>query len=72
MADQPTDREEACMGVVDERFECFPDLLNNWMVWDIVHDDVARIGNDRLIDLSEDKARAACVLLNDLADRIAA
>ncbi|WP_458761051.1 hypothetical protein ACSVBT_09860 [Afipia sp. TerB] len=60
------------MEVVDQRFECFPDPLNNWMVWDIIDDDVARIGNERLIDLPEDKAQAACALLNDLAYRMAA
>ena len=60
------------MEVAKDRFECFPDPLNRWIVWDLVQDDLATIGNDRLIDLTEDKARAACELLNDLTDRIAA
>lgn len=60
------------MEVVDDRFECFPDPLDNWMVWDVIQDDIARIGNEQLINLSETNARAACDLLNDLADRMAA
>ncbi len=55
------------MTIVDDRFECFPDPLDNWMVWDIAGDDVARIENEQLVNLSETEARAACDLLNDLA-----
>jgi hypothetical protein len=32
------------MTIVEDRFECFPDPLDNWMVWDIAGDDVAQIG----------------------------
>jgi len=51
---------------LQERFEVFPDPLNNWIVWDLDEDGVAEVGSQLLQSLSEVNARAFCVLLNRL------
>ena len=48
------------------RFETFPDLTNNWIVWDRNEDDFAEVGTCRLYSLSETSAKAFCSLLNRL------
>ncbi len=60
------------MSSCDSRFEIFQDPTNNWIVWDCKLDDFARLGSDELFSLSETNARAACDLLNRLADKRAA
>jgi hypothetical protein len=50
----------------DKRFETFPDLMNNWMVWDLGEDACAEVGAQRLNSLSEARAKAFCSLLNKL------
>jgi hypothetical protein len=50
----------------DDRFEAFPDLSNNWIVWDRDQDDFAEVGTLILGSLPESRARAFCSLLNRL------
>jgi hypothetical protein len=50
----------------DDRFEAFPDPLNNWIVWDRDQDDFAEVGTQILSSLPESRARAFCSLLNRL------
>jgi hypothetical protein len=50
----------------EDRFEVFPDPLNNWIVWDLHEDTVAEVGSQLLRCLSEARARAFCSLLNKL------
>ena len=45
----------------DDRFEAFPDPLNNWIVWDRDEDDFAEVGTQILSSLPE--SRRASVLL---------
>ena len=54
------------MEETDQRFETFPDLIDNWIVWDRNEDDFAEVGTHRLHSLSEGKAKAFCSLLNRL------
>jgi hypothetical protein len=49
-----------------ERFESFPDPLDNWMVWDNDEDDVAEVDTQRLHALTQVTARVFCTLLNKL------
>jgi hypothetical protein len=42
---------------MEDRFEVFPDPLNNWIVWDRQKDAVAETGNQVLEFLSKDRAR---------------
>jgi hypothetical protein len=56
----------------EERFEVFPDPLNNWIVWDRDEDCVAEANNQLLQFLSEGKARELCLLLNRLISKMAA
>lgn len=51
---------------IDQRFETFPDLIYNWIVWDRNEDDFAEVGTHQLRSLSEANARAFCSLLNRL------
>lgn len=51
---------------IDQRFEAFPDPVNNWIVWDRIEDDYAEVGTHRLRSLSEAQAKAFCFLLNRL------
>ena len=51
---------------IDQRFEVFPDPVNNWIVWDRSEDDFAEVGSQRLRSLSEGQAKAFCFLLNRL------
>jgi hypothetical protein len=57
--------------VGDDRFEVFPDPLDNcnWLVWDLDEDDLAEVGTRRLHALSEVSARAFCSLLNKLLSK---
>jgi hypothetical protein len=57
---------------LEERFEAFPDPLNNWIVWDRDEDCVAEANNQFLQFLSEGKARELCSLLNRLISKVAA
>ena len=50
----------------DQRFETFPDLIDNWIVWDRNEDDFAEVGTHQLRSLREGKAKAFCSLLNRL------
>ena len=54
------------MKETDQRFETFPDLIYNWIVWDLHEDDFAEVGAHRLQSLSEANAKAFCSLLNRL------
>ena len=49
-----------------DRFEVFPDPLNNWIVWDGDEDNVAEVGTQSLQYLLESRACAFCSLLNRL------
>lgn len=49
-----------------DRFEVFPDPLNNWIVWDLDEDNFTEVGTQSLQYLSEGQARAFCSLLNRL------
>jgi len=51
----------------DDRFEAFPDPLNNWIVWDRDQDDFAEVG--ALSSLPESRSRAFCSLLNRLLSK---
>jgi hypothetical protein len=57
---------------LEERFEVFPDPLNNWIVWDREEDCVAEANNQLLQFLSEGNARELCSLLNRLISKMAA
>jgi hypothetical protein len=57
---------------LEERFEAFPDPLNNWIVWDVDEDRIAEAQNQLLQFLTEDKARELCALLNRLDSKMAA
>jgi hypothetical protein len=57
---------------LEERFEAFPDPLNNWIVWDRDEDCVAEANNQFLQFLTESKARELCSLLNRLISKVAA
>jgi hypothetical protein len=50
----------------DDRFEAFPDPLNNWIVWDRDRDEFAEVGTQVLSSLTQFQARAFCSLLNRL------
>ena len=50
----------------DDRFEAFPDPLNNWIVWDRDQDDFAEVRTQVLSSLTQSQARAFCSLLNIL------
>jgi hypothetical protein len=49
---------------MEDRFEVFPDPLNNWIVWDTQKDDIADTDHQVLKFLSEDRARELCAVLN--------
>jgi hypothetical protein len=49
---------------MEDRFEVFPDPLNNWIVWDTQKDAIAETDNQVLEFLSEDRARELCAVLN--------
>jgi len=55
---------------MNDRFEVFPDPLNNWIVWDLEEDNVAEVGTQSLHYLSEGRARAFCSLLNRLQEKV--
>jgi hypothetical protein len=57
---------------LEERFEVFPDPFDNWIVWDLDEDEIAKANNQPLQFLSEEKARAVCSLLNGLMSKMAA
>jgi len=59
-------RERCDLEDTDERFEAFPDPLDNWMVWDNYEDDIAEVGTKRLHTLTRVTARAFSSLLNKL------
>jgi len=50
----------------DDRFEVFPDPVDNWIVWDRDEDDFAEVGTHILWSLSQSRAEAFCFLLNKL------
>jgi hypothetical protein len=54
------------MDEIDQRFEVFPDPINNWIVWDRIEDDFAEVGRHLLRSTSEKRAKAFCSLLNRL------
>lgn len=43
-----------------DRFEIFPDPLDNWIVWDREKDDIAEAGNQTLQFLTESQAGVLC------------
>ena len=56
----------------DDRFEVFPDPVDNWIVWDREENDFAEVGTQILRSLRQSRAEAFCFLLNKLfskADR---
>jgi hypothetical protein len=55
----------------NDRFETFPDPVDNWMVWDLDEDDFAEVGTRPLHALTEVSARAFCSLLNKLFPKAA-
>jgi hypothetical protein len=57
---------------LEERFEVFPDPLNNWIVWDREEDCVAEANNQLLQFLSEGNARELWSLLNRLISKMVA
>jgi hypothetical protein len=69
----PAKEEEAVMeAVTTARYETFPDPFDNWIVWDCERDDVATLGSEYLLSLTEADASAACNLMNGLMPRRAA
>lgn len=40
-----------------QRFDCFPDPIGKWMVWDLHTEWVAQVRRRELIGLSEEEAR---------------
>jgi hypothetical protein len=57
---------------VENRFETFPDPFNNWIVWDLKKDNVAEVGSQILVFLTEARARELCTVLNRQETKIAA
>jgi hypothetical protein len=52
-----------------DRFEAFPDPVDNWVVWDHGEDDFAECEGQILSCLSQSRAHAFCALLNKLLSR---
>jgi hypothetical protein len=50
----------------EDRFEAFPDPVNNWIVWDRDEDDFAEFEGKVLWCLPRSEAQAFCFLLNRL------
>jgi hypothetical protein len=50
----------------DDRFEAFPDPVDNWIVWDREENAFAEVGTHTLWSLSQSRAEAFCFLLNKL------
>jgi hypothetical protein len=57
---------------VENRFETFPDPFNNYIVWDLKKDKVAKVGSQILTFLSEARARELCAVLNRQEMKVAA
>lgn len=57
-------RERCDLEDTDERFEPFPDPIDNRMVWDNYEDDIAEVGTKRLHTLTRVTARAFSGFLN--------
>jgi hypothetical protein len=51
--------------MMEDRFEVFPDPLNNWIVWTRRKMPFAETGNQVLKFLSEEHAREFCLALNE-------
>jgi hypothetical protein len=49
-----------------DRFEVFPDPVDNWIVWDREENAFAEVGTHILWSLSQSRAEAFCFLLNKL------
>jgi hypothetical protein len=64
-------RNQKKRALENDRFETFPDPVDNWMVWDLDEDDLAEVGTRRLHALTEVSARAFCSLLNKLFPKAA-
>lgn len=52
-----------------ERFEAFPDPMNNWVVWDRKEQYFAEVGTRYLQSLPEERAKAFCKMLNILLSK---
>jgi hypothetical protein len=52
-----------------ERFEVFPDPMNNWVVWDRKEQYFAEVGTRYLQSLPEERAKAFCTMLNILLSK---
>lgn len=57
---------------MENRFETFPDPFNNWIVWDLKKDKVAKVGSQIPTFLSEARARELCAVLNRQEMKVAA
>ena len=60
------------MEVVVPRYETFPDPINNWIIWDLERDDIAKFDGEFLVLGTEEEAAALCDFLNDTEARRAA
>ena len=56
--------KELAVRFSDDRFEAFPDPVDNWIVWDRDEEDFAEVGTHVLRSLPRSQAQAFCSLLN--------
>ncbi|HEY4204147.1 MAG TPA: hypothetical protein VGM35_03940 [Xanthobacteraceae bacterium] len=50
--------------VSTSRYETFPDPIDNWIVWDLERDDIAKLDGEFLVLATESEARTVCDSLN--------